>query len=157
MKKGLEKKGQFYLIAAIVIIAVLFGFVSNTNFSKKRIPLRIENLGEELDIESQKVLDYAIYNGANKDIVMNDFTKKFSGYSGKDTEIYYIIANNTYEEVYSFGDSGTKINQQKERGSNEINVTVNGTKYNFELNSGENFYFIMVKSIGGEQQIITNA
>jgi len=60
-------KGQIYLITTIIIIAVVIGFVTISNYAQKQDSVKIYDLGEELNIEGENVLDYGIYNGLDKE------------------------------------------------------------------------------------------
>jgi len=57
-----QKRGQFYLIAALIIIAVIIGFAGISNYIQKKEVIKLYDLGEELGIESQNVLDFGTYN-----------------------------------------------------------------------------------------------
>ena len=74
MKKG-DKKGQFYLIAAMIMIIIITLFAVIFNFSEKSDVSKLKELGEQLSIESEKVLDYDTYNGENE---IETFTQEFS-------------------------------------------------------------------------------
>ena len=90
------KRGQFYLIATIVIIAVIIGFVTISNYAQKQDSIKIYNLGEELNIEGENVLDYGIYNGLDKNETANllkEFIETYSGYIEEDIEIYLLVGD----------------------------------------------------------------
>ena len=89
-------RGQFYLIATIVIIAVIIGFVTISNYAQKQDSIKIYNLGEELNIEGENVLDYGIYNGLDKTETANllkEFVETYSEYLGGDIEIYLLVGD----------------------------------------------------------------
>ena len=91
-----EKSGQFYLIATIIIIAVVIGFVTISNYAQKQNSVKIYDLGEELNIEGESVLDYGIYNGLDKSAtaeLLKDFIETYSEYLGGDIEIYLIVGD----------------------------------------------------------------
>jgi len=85
-KRGMfgDKKAQFYLLAAIIIIAVIIGFAGVSNFYKKREAVKVYDLGEELEIEGKNVLDYGTLNPS--EVVLDDFTQQFSEYAEQGTE-----------------------------------------------------------------------
>ena len=58
-----NRRGQFYLIAAIVIISVIIGFTSISNYSKKQDYEKVNDLKEELQIETGKVIEYSSSQG----------------------------------------------------------------------------------------------
>ena len=53
-----NRRGQFYLIAAIVIISVIIGFTSIANYSKKKSSEKMNDLRDEMQIETAKILEY---------------------------------------------------------------------------------------------------
>ena len=61
-RRGWNKSGQFYLIAAIVIISVIIGFTSIANYSKKKSSEKMNDLRDELQIETSKILEYGMNN-----------------------------------------------------------------------------------------------
>jgi len=92
----LEKRGQFYLIATVIIIAVVIGFVTISNYAQGRDSVKIYDLGEELIIEGENVLDYGIYNGLSKDEtadLLKEFIEGYSEYLGEDIEIYLLVGD----------------------------------------------------------------
>ena len=50
MKKG-DKRGQFYLIAAIIISGILISLAYLANYSTKNVSYEAEEIAEELKIE----------------------------------------------------------------------------------------------------------
>ena len=58
----MNKRGQFYLLAAIIIIAVIFGIMSTTNYvSVKQASPKLYNIACELSREIEEVYDYGVY------------------------------------------------------------------------------------------------
>ena len=78
------KKGQFYLIAAIFIILIMFGTTSiATQASVKPEPRTIKNLGDELNRETYKIIEH----GVVKD---TDLPRLIENFSGKDMAKYIL-------------------------------------------------------------------
>lgn len=174
MEKG-DKEGQFYLLTTILIITMIGGFILISNFSQKRIDIKFDYLGEELNIESEKVIDYGINN--NKDIkaLLENFTETYSIYSEAENS-YFVFGNREiitlagYKKLNSgsifinvgSGNQELILNKEIYNSSEFINpqenikVIVNEIEYDFSLKSGENFYFILSKEIEGEIYIIRN-
>jgi len=91
-----DKSGQFYLIATVIIIAVVIGFVTISNYAQKQESVKIYDLGEELNIEGENVLDYGIYNGLDKNAtaeLLKNFIETYSEYLGEDIDIYLIVGD----------------------------------------------------------------
>lgn len=174
MKKG-DKEGQFYLLATVIIIAMIGGFILISNFSQKRSDIGFNYLGEELNIESEKIIDYGISN--NKDIkaLLENFTETYSIYSEAEN-LYFIFGNKEIITLAGYkksnsgsisinvgsGDQELILNKGAYNSIELINpqenikVIVNEITYDFSLKSGENFYFIISKELEGEIYIIRN-
>jgi len=147
----MEKRGQAFLISSIVIIMVLVAFVTIANYSKKTTFSTFPYAAEEIQIESEKVMDYALLN--NKFNEIEDFTKDVSDYIDKDTRIYFIEDSLGSLKFYNITDDLTSdlfIN-------GEIIATLDNTDYFFPKTEGKHFYFIMIKEIKGEKYVYTNA
>jgi len=170
MEKG-DKEGQFYLLATIIIITVIGGFIIISNYSQKRSDIGFDYLGEELSIESEKVIDYGINNNENIKALLKNFTETYSTYSEAEN-LYFIFGNREsitlsgYQKLNSgkiaIGNQELILNKGEYNSMELINpqenikVTVNEIGYDFSLKSGENFYFIISKELEGETYIITN-
>ncbi len=96
MKRGLirEKKAQFYIIAALVIAALVIGFVSLRNYSiKGGEESAVYDLGKELGIESGEVIDFGVATGADINEKVSEFAEDYVTYSqGKiEKERWYFV------------------------------------------------------------------
>ncbi len=174
----INKRGQFYLIAAIIIIAVIIGFVAVSNYLEKDESTKVYDLGEELKIESAQVLDYGIYNELDEvDMagLLVGFIEEYSKY-GEINKLYFIFGNTEkiiflgYQELegevtietgsgisdllHLYG--RTPLNETYVSPGSKVIVKINGVEYAFDLKPGENFYFILVITSEGEQHVITN-
>jgi len=174
-KTLMKKKGQFYLLSAIIIISIISGFFAVKNYSDNSENVKIFDLKEELGIESEQVLDYGIYNRENMENLLGNFTKIYSTYAGSEKEIYFIFGNTDGVYIASYRDVETgsvsitipetsftlTINEKdykKEKlgtvANGNIDVKIKDTTYNFKLNPGENFYFIIAQEIKGNQYVV---
>ena len=177
-----NKKGQFYLIAAIVIVAVIIGFAAVTNFYKRGnvAEKKVYYLANELDVEGSYVVDYSVYNGEEAIDLLKNFVEEYGKYAGEDRNIYFVFGNKrdivvaTYEEyisgTISVSGTGTPIGQDIEDknfkttrnpfGVDQDMVTINIEQdgeilpYTFTLNEGENFYFVISEDIPGRGRIV---
>ena len=145
-----DKTGQFYLIAAIVIISLVAGIFTIVNYSKKQDISKVYDLKKELEIESGKMLD-----NVNEGYAWNGLTSNFSAYAGKDVEIIYIIVDTVSRNitVYKYLDINNKVDFPYSYNSGNMIITVNvqGTDYRFKEKEGENFYFIISQIIGDQR------
>lgn len=146
-----------------------------TNYSQKKSDVNLNYLGEELTIESEKVIDYGLNNNQNIKTLLEDFTRGYPDYSPAD-DSYFLFGNKNemtlagYKKLNSgsiiVNISGTEepfnliqgIYNSKDFSNPKDNMTIEieGIKYNFNLNAGENFQFILSKKLGDKKYIITN-
>lgn len=147
----MNKKGQAFLITAIIFIAIISTFITIKNYSKKTEFSSFPYIAEEIQIESEKVMDYALIK--SDDASVDKFTKDVSDYAKKeDIDIYFIT-----------GESGSLICSKcnnLDASKNPINATINKNSYYFtKYPEGKHFYFIMIKEkeVGGEKYVYTNA
>ena len=146
------KRSQAFLITAVIFIAIISTFITIKNYSKKTEFSSFPYIAEEIQIESEKVMDYALINDDwNK---IDDFTKDVSNYVKKeDIDIYFIRDDDCYNYV-----DGVKTTIACDMNPNLITATIDETTYSFpKYNSGKHFYFIMIKERGDEKYVYTNA
>jgi len=176
----MEKKGQFYLIAAIIIVMIIVSLSTITNYitvSKK--PEKFYDLSKELSEESSRVVEYGVYNEEDTAELIANFTRDyFVGYAAEktdSTELVFIygregdISATVYKKESSGGISitygsstitvpaGKKfiISSFGSGSGTEIEVELLGKDYNFNLNQGENFFFVIAKGSGEEKYVAT--
>ena len=161
------KKGQFYILAALILIAVVFSFVIIKNYAKPEAKkTKVYDLGKELKIETGNVYDYGVYNNNETKALIEDWIEKYKSYSeGKENVEDWIFIYGDYEDMTGLvfiktvgGRFGIVTGEQefsveiKEYYKNktairghqgEINVTFGGINYNFALENGKNFYFVI--------------
>jgi hypothetical protein len=152
IKRG-GRKGQFYLIAAIVIITMIAGIFTIANYSKKQDISKVYDLKKELEIESGKMLD-----NINEGYDWDRLTSNFSVYAGKNVEIDYIIVDAVTRNitVYKY-DNLNKIGLGYSENAGNIIVNAQGVAYSFKKREGENFYFIISQNLGNQRYVATNA
>ncbi len=177
MREG-NKRGQFYLLAAIIIIVITIGFAAISNYSKKNTSTKIYDLGKELEIESMRILDYGTYSSLNEVQMvrlLEGFIEAYSNY-GEVEKIYFIFGNTESITVIGYQEliteeiqvdvgrgvsplqitEGSPTSAQYFPRGNKVKIIINDVEYEFKLNSGENFYFVIYQEIEGEEYVITN-
>jgi hypothetical protein len=151
MKKS-DKSGQFYLIAAMIVAAIIIGFALLNNSSSNNVPTDLEEMADELSIEGERVLDYDIVHSDNR---FEEFARNYSSYAGKDKDIYFIIGDDTSGfHAYTY-DEGVKVPMDSDLTVNgEITFKLNGIFYKFKKETGTNFYFLLTKINEDENYVI---
>ena len=174
------KRGQFYIIAAVVIIAIILGLATVANKAIVQ-PKHAEffDLSEDYEAETSKVIDYGVYNkyspAVNIDEKVRNISETFANsafakdpnvhlvfiYGNRDhwnkTDIPPIVSSISYslgsEEQIVTNIISQKINTTAGSGG-EANVTIAGSNYQFNLTKDENFYFIIqTTSPSGEKNV----
>ncbi len=186
-----NKRGQFFLIAAVVIIVVVVSIVTISNYSQNKEVTKLYDLGKQLGIESQNVLDYGTYNNqdpAQIKALMQQFIQNYHQYQEEARNIYFVFGNNNEIDVVGYQDiqaeyvclelnptktsSCPSSNIYSEIGSTQAfqattGQTINNVailignapdtaQYEFKLKTGENFYFVIWQTIGGEKHVVTS-
>jgi hypothetical protein len=91
-----NKRGQFFLIAAVVIIVITISIMTISNYTQSNDETNIDDLGDEMDIESKSVLDYWASNGKTDDELdelMETFIENYVNGLDNNKNIYFIFGN----------------------------------------------------------------
>ena len=176
----MNKRGQFFLIMAFIILSLIVGLTTITNSVNKKIDTRFNYVKNELDLESEKAIDYGTgqgYSSAQMKSLLQNFTSNYSTYSNAD-DFYYIFGTTsevtfaglkkkspgTINVDFSSGD-GTDVSlsqgilkfQDFSSPAGSGNLTINGIRYEFKLNAGQNFFFVVSKEVEGDVYVAMNS
>ena len=151
-----QKRGQFYLIAAILIVVLLIIFATVYNYSSKKSSTTIYDLGEELGIESQNIIDYGTTSG-NIDTVLEDFIEDYVNYAGEGKNLYFIFGDSGSMQIKAYENLADVSNSYSPTtGGGKVSVEIDEIVYQFDLEAGYNFYFVVSQEIEGEKYVATN-
>jgi hypothetical protein len=174
-----KERGQFFLIAAVIIIVVVVSIVTITNYTEKKDTVKLYDLGQELGIESQNVLDYGTYsqlNDSQMNALMQNFIQNYVSYIQDKKNIYFIYGNSQQINVVGYQEiinESVCVNINKNTcapyltigqtqqfpigtGTSKVGITVGGTEYDFKLQAGENFYFVIWENSTGQRNVVTS-
>lgn len=101
----MNKKGQIYILAALIIIAVFFGLVSRVNiFTEQEVTQEFSDISDNYAIESNKFLN-SLINSPNLDVpeAFANFTFLFTAYSKSKNPGYGLIYAFEYEDKIHIG------------------------------------------------------
>jgi hypothetical protein len=94
-----NKRGQFYIIAAIMIVLAISGLTSVATYAiAQSKPATIYDLKSDLNEESLRIVEHGLFNDKDVDNLMDDFTQNFSYYfyqKTEDSEVIFIYGNTT--------------------------------------------------------------
>ncbi len=148
-----NKGGQIYLIATVIIISIISGVTFLSDYYKKDSSTFVYDTKKQLETESEKVFDYGFANEQDVSELIENFTKDFSDYA-EGVKIYFATGQIGNMDVYYY-ENGKQSLPHTETAEN-ISFYVDNMKYSFELNEGENFYFVITQNIGGENYVATS-
>ncbi len=148
-----NKRGQFYLIAAIIVAGLVIGLVGVQNSSQRLESTKVFDVEEELSFESQKVIEYAIDTDGNN--ILEDFAKDYQKFVGSAINITYITGERGNVDVYYFEDS---IQKTMIEGAEEdfVIFTFKKNEYSVNIHKGLNFAFIISEELQQERYVATN-
>lgn len=178
----MNRGGQFYLAAAVIIILVIIGFVGVSNYLQRGEPVRIYDLKDELGIEGGEVMDYGVYQEYNPEQtneLLKNFTQNYSSYVKKGFDLYFVFGNADklviagYKDLItgriSLGQGETSSFLQITKGvynsttiedveldeGKFVKVKIEDVEYKFELKKGDNFYFVIYQKTSGGTYVET--
>jgi len=179
-----NKRGQFYIVAAILIVLIIAGVASVRTYAiVQPKPRAIHDLGSELREESSRIVDYGIYNAKDLTLLLDNFTDtEFAPYflqKTGETGIVFIYGNKSKLSAVQYKEQvtgtisatiGTGIanwptaSEFAERVDvtpidpleKELNVTLLGKSFRFDLKDNEMFYFVIVQEKEGEIYVERN-
>lgn len=171
----MKKRGQFYLIAALVIVVLLVGFIGLTNYTKVEEESSLTELQKELETEIVYTLDY----GSATDKSDSEFNTLFQNLSSiyinksieKTTIFLYgkapgiiIVRGKTAKDLnISINVDGSWSTLKDGVGTFEETYTLVGesvalnlsnTSYAIDFNGGQNFKYLIFQGKGKENLII---
>lgn len=172
----MDKRGQFFLVAAIIISGALIGISSVVNYaSVSDRESQIYDLGKEIGFEGKQVLDYGVYNGQNTPDLLQGLIRDYSSYISED-QVIFVYGNADSLTGYYFvnrqvgsvgittgGAEPTRTVINSPRGeqaqvssqAGRITVRIDGIDYNFDLRAGQNFYFVIARERDEERYVVS--
>ncbi|MFH1307330.1 MAG: hypothetical protein ABIH72_00580 [archaeon] len=164
----MNKRGQFYIVAAVIIIIALISLVSITNYVRNQNKeTKIYDLSKEVGDETGEVYSYGIYNEEDTQLLirswLNEYVNYANNYGPSDWLFVYGNSDNitalTFTNytvgsiILDFGGSAQIYTLDETRSQGQsfipfgdyVNVTFFNYAYDFELKKGENFYFVIRK------------
>jgi hypothetical protein len=160
----MEKKGQFFLFAAIVAVAALLGITATVNtVASSGSQQPFYDLSKEISVETKNVLDYGVFDAQDAPALTKTFLTEYAKYIGQD-KVLFLVGNTMQVNAYYFTtDAGTVglstgsvpnnfIIQESTQAQADVtqegdivHVKIDQVVYDFKLKPGQNFYFIIIK------------
>lgn len=167
----INKRGQFYLIAAIILIGIMLGFATLSNSIKKQDISKFNFADKELQIEFQKILENAMKDNLGEEDILNkldNFASNYSLYSNIES-LYFIFGTTSTARISAYNRKNTEkilvegqelniplkeyIKQDYSSINNPLTINIGGVEHEVNFNEGENFYYI-INSKNNENEYI---
>ncbi|MEA3329718.1 MAG: hypothetical protein U9Q06_03160 [Nanoarchaeota archaeon] len=168
----MKKRGQFYLIAAVLIVGLLIGIVGVATYVVKyKKDYRALDVQDELKLESEYIINYGVYTSTDFNDLLSTFAEEYADYIGEEYDVLFVFGDEDFEAtlilnyVSLFQVSQTAsltigtgnspsfnvISQSFKDGEinfnpisgDKIEMTIGETNYEFELREGQKFYFVV--------------
>jgi|GEM_PF-6656018 len=171
----MKKRGQFYLIAALIIVMILVGFIGLINYTTFEKENSMKELQTELENEITYTLDYGTLHNLDASQFRTIFQNLSSIYINKSfdkTSVFIyglpsgtIVAKgkNSEDTISYITVDGLETTLKDGIGEFEETYTLTGSlvyvnisenQYTFEFNEGQNFKYLIAKGKGKEKIII---
>ena len=93
----MNKRGQFFLIAAVVIVGIIItlGTINISTKTSKNSNAAFYDLSKEINYESSRLIDYGVLNGQTFSTTNSSITSFVANYSvaNPDTDMLLIYGN----------------------------------------------------------------
>ena len=177
----INKRGQFYLIVAVIIIVAIIGITAVSNYvisPNDSESIKLYELSKDLRLEGESVINYGLFNDRELDLVLQEFTQDYGGYiNDKENDIYFVYGNEESVKIIGYIKQGTgsiglniggsasnfqftgsstsaaslNLNPEEIQNNPNVLITIGTKRYPFEIKRGENFFFIIRQPIGGNE------
>ncbi len=171
----MNKRGQFYLIAAVVVLVIFGGFILISNKVSYVQNPHIYSVKNEIRTEASAIIDYGTNNAETSSQIEDKLVNLSEYYINETPEsnLYFLLGTvsgmifiayqTNQENVYLDGSQVTGISPKStyrqdsiSPTGNSIDIKVNETDYNFTIKEGENFYFVISSLAGGQNYVISS-
>lgn len=167
----MNKRGQVFLMAALIIAGILISLVRISNESTVREePEAFFDLSDEISFETKRVLDYGVIKAEpNISRLASELLSNYSESIG-DHDVAFVYGNDSKVYAYYYNQinvigvtilgstyasiniaSGNQIEAEYISSSNSVRIRIDDIDYTFKLKPGQNFYFVLAKNEEGEK------
>ena len=172
----MNKRGQVFLMAAIIIVGVIVGVSSiSTDALVGDSNEAFYDLSEEVGFETKRVLDYGVLNQNNAFSEVEGFFLEYQDYIARE-QVVFVVGDSTNMKVYYFSDNGGEVGISTGGDDSTFNILITdfggwdadvnayGTSvevvideisYEFILRDGQNFFFVIIKHEDEEKFVAT--
>lgn len=147
----MKKRGQFYLIATLVIILIMMGFAQIYTLAKApEKDAIIDNLADEIYYETTQLVNNKAFNGNTKSEIANEIKGFIGYYSNRYNDIGIAIAYG--DEALAYIINSTDVTNVVPD-SGIVNVNLKGLEYDVDI-SEKNLYVLILREKDGERGVV---
>jgi len=165
----MNKRGQFFLIAALAIIVVIASLVAIYNSAEKgKEEVSTFNLAEEINFEGSQILKNGVYNSLPFSEIgerienLTDYYAK----TNRETDLLIVYSDEIQTVIIFYNNTGTEIEvspssfqpasidnkfSSTQARTDDILVTISGQTYRETLRPGKIFMAFAMKNRNGER------
>lgn len=135
--KRMNKKAQFFILAAVIMSAVIIGIVAVVNYADiNKQPVDIYEISEEVNQEGGAILDYQIYNDIEGNENITTFVRAVAqDIRDKDptTEFIFVYGDKDNLIIENYGSTyANKIPGANTELGSEVRLSIGGTPITIE-------------------------
>ncbi len=168
----MKKKGQFFILAAVLIASIVFSLtVSKNLLGGSEKPQDFYAIGDQLDREVSAVLDYDLVSGSDNISNFINETMQYLRATKPYTEVVFMYYQNGNLTVENYANSTVMV-KPTSLGvvcsghncdvtslikknitvipSDVINLTMNGQNFFYNLSKGSKSYIVLMRSVNRE-------
>jgi len=181
----MQKRGQFYIIAAVILISLIYGLTAVENRASGTGNIaRFYDLSDNFGKESVKIVDHGVYSKNSQAEIerkLYDFYQNYTEYAlarDPDVSIIFVFGDKeraivgrlNYSEAtaHLFGleneseavsarSNELKVPSIESVSGDRVIVQIDGERKEFDLKNDESFYFVVMSKKGKEVLVDENA
>lgn len=179
----MNKRGQFFLIAAIVAVGALFGLTATLNTAVAGGSQKpFYSLSDEIGFETKRVIDHGVYYSRDTNNLIKGFLLNYTDYIADEKALFifgdwqgsHVLTGLRFDNSAG-GNVGIATGalpgsipielslttealvQQCEGNPEKVCVTIEGIDavYEFDPLPGQNFFFVIIKEENDERFVAT--
>lgn len=178
----MNKRGQFFLVAGLIIAALLLSLAAVNNSARvSKEDTKTQSIFDSLSYEGARVIDSGVYQSKDQTFINSRLADLAGNYSSSspDSDFFVIYgdAGNlslfNYNSCRSVGEIGfdyinseqcvsqtikepCKSERNCKSSNGKITLTIGGIGYSFNLQQGQNFYVVLKRDNLGETYVATS-
>ena len=172
----MNKRGQVFLMAAILIAGIVVGISAiDTETETGSSNEAFYDLSEEVGFETKRVLDYGVFSVGNPLQEVEGFFLKYQDYIARE-QVVLVVGDSSNMKVYYFSDNNGEVGISTGGGGSTFNIPITDfggwdaevsadgalvnaiideITYEFSLRDGQNFFFVIIKHEDEEKFVAT--